>query len=541
MDTDSQLAALTASKNFAITSAPVNMKSGNKGEVLVAYPRDENPLVWDALPPNEFTKKYGPLTKADIDHVLILMKDQNGNHAPSVLFDKTIPNGLDFNKKLRLASDKLREYGVPVAFKPERVPQGTWEKDGKTLPVYKLEGENQSFTTAGGLRARQVEYVNPTSTGSLAPDVFLHDGSRGILVFRHKDDGLNSIEDMKQGYGFMNASLKSTGNFYHDEHYINSRQSEWNTAEHRFKGYLKEGRIRNLDDVMVGYGDGMLHSAKIVLEHQRDSLPARKLLYGPSELNKDIPILVKDKMGNTFIPIEEASVSSPKDLAKIIADLNMYTGKWAETEVKGGKTVLTSKAKNEMFDRYRNSSNVMLAYNGTLVPSGHAAIQARGEEFNKSYPPELQYVATVGPNGGRNGSLRNVASLTREKMPPLAVADLAALSRQEVPSNFAREMPAAPAKPERFMEVDSNSAERQVTVKQEPADENESSTDNHETGRWPSGISLAPEQPNISFRNTTAADIAQEHAAEWAQKPTDPRNDMLDNRSSKSNDMGSSR
>lgn len=436
-----QLSALMASTD--IGTRPVNMKSGDKGEVLIALPRADDPLIWDALPPKEFIAKHGhvPIVEADLPHLLVLVKNQDGNHVPSPLFDKSMsgPDGktlTDIQKKM-MAESKLRELGVKIDLSPKKVPHGTWmDKSKQTYPSYKLEGEAQMFDTAGGLRMRQNEYREPMPTGALAPDMLLHDGTRGILVFRHKDDGIDSIRAMKEKHGYPHASLKSTGNFFHDETYINNNSSRWNTAEHRFKGYLQEGRIKDLDPVMVGMPNGRMFGAAFVMEHAPNSKEAQKLRDGPTDDNKLIPINVKDKLGNTFIPIEEASVSYPRHLAGLVKDTGMHEGPWATTHMKDGRAQLTAGAKSEMFDKYRNAPNAMVADNGVLYPINDPKVRARGADFSRSYPPEQQFAYTVGPNGGRNGSLRNIASMKRDSLPLGAKEDIAAMTKPEPSSRF---------------------------------------------------------------------------------------------------------
>lgn len=436
-----QLSALMASTD--IGTRPVNMKSGDKGEVLIALPRAENPLVWDALPPKEFIAKHGhvPIVEADLPHLLVLVKNQDGNHVPSPLLDKTMtgPDGkalTDIQKKI-MAENKLRELGVKIDLSPEKVPHGTWtDKNKQTHPSYKLEGEAQMFDTAGGVRMRQNEYREPMPTGALAPDMLLHDGTRGILVFRHENDGINSISAMKEASGYPYASLKSTGNFFHDESYLNNNSSRWNTAEHRFKGYLQEGRIKDLDPVMVGMPNGRMFSAAFVMEHAPNSLEAQKLRDGPTDYNKHIPINVKDKLGNTFIPIEEASVSYPRHLAGLVKDIGMHDGAWATTHMKDGRAQLAPAAKSEMFDKYRNAPNAMVANNGVLYPIRDPDVRARGADFSRSYPPEQQFAYTVGSKGGRNGSMRNIASMKPDALSRAAQEDIAAMMKPEASSRF---------------------------------------------------------------------------------------------------------
>ncbi|MCW0021365.1 hypothetical protein [Rhizobium sp. BT-226] len=430
VDSTEELSALMQSTKLSQHS-PVDMKSGKEGEVLLCLPRDNNPAVWDALPPKEFVQKHGgiPLNHEDLEHILVLVKDQNGNYTPSVLLDKTVtkPDGtaLPYKDRVRTAQDKLREWGVPANLNPERVQHGTWNKDGKELPKYKLEGERQFFETPGGLRSQQNEYKNIMTTGASAPDMLLHNGNKGILVFRHENDGLGSIDAVKQHYGYEKAQLKSTGNFYHDAGYIDARSKDWNTADHRFKGYLNEGHTKDLGDVMVSVGGGRMFDAKLVLEHLPDTPQAQKLRYGPTPENEHILINVKDPHNNTHVPIELASVTFPGHLSKVADRTGIHKGDWAETKINAsGSKELTPNAINKLFQKHRDVPDVMVQSNGALYPLNDPKVTAKGADFIKEYPRDKTFVATVGDNGGRNGSYRNAASLTNDRMPPAALEAL---------------------------------------------------------------------------------------------------------------------
>lgn len=421
---------------------PVNIKAGGPNEVLICYPQDKGGIVWDALPPKQFQEKHGAIEHQDLEHLLVLVKDQNGNHAPSVLYDRTVTRAdgtkMPFRELMQTARNKLRDLGIPQNFKPERIQHGTWEKDGETLPKYKLEGEKQHFNTPAGIRSQQYQYKNNVATGAAAPDILLHndDGNGGILVFRQGNDNLTSIDAVKNHYGYKNASLKSTSNFYHEVDYINSKADAWNTADHRFRGYLNEGHIKDLDEVMVGFPNGRMFGADLVLKQLPDSVHAKKLREGPNEANEDILINVRDERKNTYVPIEVASVTSREALSRVAGRLGMHRGNWAETQpnTSGGRE-LTSEAKRVLFDKYRNAPNVLVQSNGVLYPIADRDVTARGQEFGKTYPDDKIFVATEGPQGGRNGSFRVAAAVHR--MPAAAARELAEYTAEpKVPSRF---------------------------------------------------------------------------------------------------------
>lgn len=432
VESTDELSALMASTHLS-PHAPVNMRSANNAEVLICLPRPENKAVWDALPPQEFVAKHGSLMAKDINHLLVLVKDQNGNHAPSVLFDKTVTKAdgtaLGYKEQRRTARNVLHNWGVPVDLDPKKVQHGTWvdKKDGKEKPKYKLEGEAQVFDTLGGERLRQNEFENAMTTGQSAPDVLLHNGRSGVLVFRQKNDGLDSVADMKRRYDFPYAELKSTGNFYHDERYIDARSATWNTSDHRFKGYLNEGHT-NLGKVMVSMGGGQMFDAKLVMEHLPHSPQTQKLLHGPNEGNEHIHILVRER--DTYMPIELASVTSPQHLSKTVAEMELHRGTWAALEYVEGKEQLTKAATKALFDKSLNAPSVRVQKGNVLYPLNDPEVGGKGPEFEAQYPRDKVFITTTGKGGGRTGSFRNAASLTNEQIKKMAPDAWAAWSER---------------------------------------------------------------------------------------------------------------
>jgi hypothetical protein len=489
VDSTVELSALMASTHLS-PQAPVNMKSASQAEVLICLPQRENPAVWDALPPQDFVKKHGALVGEDLDHLLVLVKDQNGNHTPSVLFNKTVTNAdgtaMAYKDEMKKARAVLHEWGVPIDLKPTRVQHGTWvdNKDGKEKPKYKLEGKAQVFDTLGGTRLRQNEYENAMKTGQSAPDVLLHNGYSGVLVFRQKNDGLASVADMKKHYNYPNAELKSTGNFYHKTDYIDARSVDWNTSEHRFKGYLNEGHTRDLGKVMVSMGGGQMFDANYVMKHLPHSAQTQKLLHGPSVGNEMIHIHVQDERSNTYTPIELASVTSPEHLSRIVEETGLHKGNWAARENVGGKIQLTSAATQALFDKNENAPSVRVQKGSILYPLNDPEIKGRGPEFEKEYPRDKVFIVTAGKNGGRIGGFRNAASLTDEQIKQMAPDAWAAWSERKT------------AEPPR-----SRFDERPDTME---------NVAGHESAYPTPAATPAPLQPGQSqFENFTAKDFAQ--------------------------------
>jgi hypothetical protein len=437
----------------------VNLRPNNNGGLLVCAPRDDAGIIWDALPPQEFTEKYGNLKFLDLDHVMILKRDPSGNYIPSQLYDKAIKAGLAqekmaskngqrltefedkaiFSESRKIARQHLREDGVPIQFDPERKAQGEWTNTrGQTFPKYKLEGKNREFKTPAGLREHNYEYEHPRATGQSAPDVLLHNGYAGILVFRQPDDGLDNIAAVKQQYDLNHVALKSEGNFYHTPEYINSR-SNWNTAEHRFRGYLNEGHIKNLPEIMVSTQDKRIFPAEMILEHYPDSAPAMRLRSGPSAETDDFAINVRDRGNNTYLPIEKAEpelLAEALNRLEVASATRVHKGPWAET-VENDPHTMTARAKNAMFKRYENSPNGWVQEGPILYPFNDKHITARGEAFIKSFPTDKTFVATEGVKGGRNGSFRILASMDPKSIPPGALRDLSTLRSEAVtPSKF---------------------------------------------------------------------------------------------------------
>jgi hypothetical protein len=77
-----------------------------------------------------------------------------------------------------------------------------------------------------------------------------------------------------------------------------------------------------------------------------------------------------------------------------------------------------------MLHKYRDAPDVMVQSGRALYPLNDQRVTAKGADFIKEYPREKTFVATVRANGGRNGSYRNAASLTNERMPPAALEAL---------------------------------------------------------------------------------------------------------------------
>ncbi|CUX65421.1 hypothetical protein AGR4C_pa50019 [Agrobacterium tumefaciens str. Kerr 14] len=489
----------------------VRLKDAKQGEVLFCLPTDNDPAVWDALPPQKFVEKHGSVTYEDLEHILILVKDQNGNYAPSTLFDKTItrPDGKAraYKDRVRMATDKLREWGIPVNFNPKRVQHGTWRKDDKDIPKYKLEGERQFFNTPGGTRSQQFEYKNAVTTGASAPEMLLHNGHEGVLVFRKSSDGLDSIEAVKSHYGWSKLQLKSTGNFFHDVDYINSRSDDWNSAEHRFAGYLNEGHTKGLGDVMVEVG-GRMFEAKFVLKHQPHSEHAQKLLHGPNKQNEEIRINVRDvHNNNTYVPIELASVTSPGHLSQIATKIGLHKGKWAETEVNdSGTKKLTQQALRNLFNKYTYFPSVMVQSGSILYPLSDPKVTAHGPEFPKIYPRDKIFVATVGKKGWQIGAFRNAASLTNERIAPGALQAL-------------QERTAASPTLSRFAPRSSKAAGKQVAS--EVAYETPAPTPPHPS-RFENRV---PPLPSHQFSTGAASNTAQffNYTAESFQAPQDSK------------------
>ncbi|KJF70948.1 hypothetical protein [Agrobacterium arsenijevicii] len=451
----------------------VRLKANNNAGLFVCVPKDDKGIIWDALAPQDFTKKYGNPTHRDLDHLLILKRDTNGNYIPSQLYDKTIKAGLAreklaskngqkltksedmaiFVESRNIARKHLRQDGVPIHFDPPKEPQGTWKNaQGQTLPKYRLEGENREFKTPAGLREQNYEYIHPKPTGAAAPDVLLHNGYAGILVFRQENDGLHNIAAMKEQFGATHVALKSESNFYHTPEYINSRP-DWNTAEHRFGGYLREGHIKNLPEIMVITPDKRIYPAEMILEQHPDSLPAMRLRSGPSAETDDFAINVRDRRNNTYLPIEIAQTNESGHLAEALDRLEaasatrIHKGPWVET-VENDPHTMTSNARNAMYDRYENSPHGWVQDGQILYPFHDKHITVRGEAFRKSFPDDKTFLATEGEQGGRNGSFRNMASMGPNSIPPAAWEELNAIRSEAVAESkflhFAKEIKTEP-------------------------------------------------------------------------------------------------
>lgn len=445
MSDDDSLSDLTQSLN--LNGKPVNIRSrSGKNVALICTPIDAAGEKWEALSPKNFEAKYGKIYQHDLDHLLVLVKEHNrDNFVPSVLYDQAVRREdgtpTKSGEKWEEATRTLRDLGIPIKSKPERTQQGTWEKDGQTLPKYKLEGERQFFQTPGGIRVQAYDYKNRVSTGAAAPDIHLHNGKdndyQGILVFRKPNDSNKDIAAFKNAHNFTQAALKSASNHWHDEAYIDSRSKEWNTASHRFKGYLNEGHISGLSGVMVDV-NGRTFPAEMILQHKPDSPHAQKLLHGPSAETDHIQIYLKDFRNNGFQPIELASVYEEGHLAKVTESLNIHKGAWAETETNEfGEKKLTKKANSELFSRYANTPNVRVQMGNVLYALDDEKITTFGEDFRAAHPRNKIFVTTVGDNGGRNGTFRNAASLTNDRIPQEAMEELTVRMNGGTQSRFA--------------------------------------------------------------------------------------------------------
>lgn len=406
---------------------------------------------WDALPPQEFTKKYGDITLADTKYLLFLAKDQDGNHVPAELFDKTIKGKdgkpLPFREARRAAEKHLREWGVPVNFDPEREPVGQFiAKDGKLKNKYLLEGEAKHFEVDGRKRDQTYNYKNRITTGAEAPDLLHHNNYQGILTFRDKGDGLDSIRASREAHNFTGGftSLKSESNIYHSETYIRSRSEKWNTPEHRFHGYLNEGHIEDLEKVLVGMPSGRYFEAEFVLKHAPDSSEAKVLSEGFSEETRHIRIAVRDYKNNTHVPIEQLQLH-PGTLKTNLDELRektgvaIHEGRWAETEIVGGREQLTKKAAKQLFDKYSFDAKAWVQDGRVLYPIDDPKITAYGPAFDTAYPRRKIFVPTVGSQGGRNGSFRNAASLTNDRIPEDAMKEI--MARRKPTSSLSRFAP----------------------------------------------------------------------------------------------------
>lgn len=427
----------------------LKFKPAYNAEVLICFPISDRD--WEALPPQDFINKHGAITDNDAQHLLFLIKDQNGNHAPSELFDKTIKgkDGKPLRNQRQLAEAHLKKWGVPVHFNPPKQQVGKVEINKNICPKYALEGESRHLNINGNIREHAYNYKNTTSTGAGAPDLLHHNGYKGVLTFRENGDGLDSIEASRKAHGYENgfSSLKSESNFYHDEDYIWSRSETWNTPEHRFKGYLNEGHSKDLEDVLVGKNNRYF-GAEYVLKNAPNSPEASVLRYGFDDSTKHIPVAVKDFRGNTHVQIEIAQVNSAGHLQQTLRKLNektgvsIHRGPWAETAPDmNGVEKLTKAAVNELFDKVRNLPNTFVQDGQVLYGINDEKITSQGADFDKAFPRNKIFAATVGKSQGRNGSFRNAASLTNDLLPKATMDEI--MAKRSQPAAISKFAPVA--------------------------------------------------------------------------------------------------